>query len=371
MKRASSLLLIAPLCFLGACGRSEEKQADLPPPTVSVAPVQFRTLAGGFTASGRLIPREEIAVAPELSNFRIARVFVEEDAQVRAGQVLATLDNTLLRSQIAQARASLAQQQVQAERARSEARRVVGLENSGVLPVESIEQRRFADRNAAAAAQVAQAQLQDLLTREARLTIRAPVSGRVLQRSARPGDASSSGQVMFTIARDNLIELDAEVPEASMANVSIGDPAEVTLADGTRLAGRVRLRGARVDDRTGLSRARISLPVRSDLRAGGFAQAHFVKASASATVVPEAAVHYDADGAYMLLLDKGDRVHRASVRTGRRAGGMVEIVAGARVGQRAVLSGGAFVLEGDKVRIGGAMPRTASRPGQTQEGEGR
>lgn len=356
MKYTLTLLLVAAVPVLSGCAKTE-KRGGLPPPTVTVARIESRSLEGGFTASGRLVPREEVAIAPELSNYRIARVLVEEDAQVRAGQVLATLDPTLLRSQIDQARATLAQQQVQAERARAEARRVVGLEDSGVLPNESIEQRRFADRSAAASAKVAQAQLQDLLTREARLTIRAPVAGRVLQRSARPGDASSSGQVMFTLARDNLIELDAEVPEASMADIAIGDPVDVALADGTRLQGRVRLLGARVDERTGLSRARIALPVRSDLRAGGFAHAQFMKASTALTVAPEAAIHYDADGAYMLLLDAADKVHRASVRTGRRAGGMVEIVSGAPAGRRAVLGGGAFVLEGDKVQVANARPR--------------
>ncbi len=347
---AFTVAALAALQMLSACGDAEKKVAP-PPPTVTVAQVQEKSLDGGFTASGRLIPREEVAIAPELSGFRIARVLVEEDADVRAGQVLAVLDDALLESQVAQARATLAQQQAQADQARAEARRVVGLDNSGVLSQEAIEQRRNADRTASAGVEVARAQLNDLLARQKRMAVRTPVAGRVLQRSARPGDASSTGQVMFTIARDNLIELDAEVPEAAMGTLSINDPVAVTLADGTKLNGRIRLLGARVDNQTGLSRARIALPVRDDLRAGGFAQASFVKVSAPVTAVPEAAVHYDADGAYMLLLDKDDRVHRVNVRTGRRAGGFVEILAGAKPGARAVLSGGAFVLEGDKVRV--------------------
>lgn len=345
---------LAAVQMLAACGNAEEKVAP-PPPSVTVARVEQKPLEGGFAASGRLIPREEVAIAPEVSGYRIARVLVEEDANVRAGQVLAVLDDALLESQIAQARATLAQQRAQADQARAEARRVAGLDNSGVLSQEAIEQRRNADRTAAAGVEVARAQLQDLLTRQQRMAVRTPVAGRVLQRSARPGDASSTGQVMFTIARGNLIELDAEVPEASMGTLSINDPVTVTLADGTTLDGRVRLLGARVDNQTGLSRARIALPVRDDLRAGGFAQARFVKASAPVTVAPEEAVHYDADGAYMLLLDKNDRVHRVSVRTGRRAGGFAEILSGAKPGARAVLSGGAFVLEGDKVRIAQAQ----------------
>ncbi|WP_375194162.1 efflux RND transporter periplasmic adaptor subunit [Sphingobium sp.] len=341
------------LLLLAACGGHEEKRKQPPPPMVTVARVDLRSLDGGFTASGRLIPREEVAIAPELSGYRIARVLVEEDAQVRAGQVLAVLDDALLRSQIAQARAQLTQQQVASDRARMEAARVAGLDNQGVLAQEAIDQRRMADRSAQASVGVARAQLDDLLTRQQRLTVRAPVAGRVLQRSARPGEPSASGTVLFTIARDNLVELNAEVPEVAMGTLATGDPVKVMLASGASIDGRIRLLGARVSNQTGLSTARIALPVRRDLRPGGFAQARFVKASAAVLAAPEAAVHYDADGAYMLLLDQRDRVHRVAVRTGRRTGGMVEILSGPRRGDRAVLGGGAFVLEGDKVRIAG------------------
>jgi RND family efflux transporter, MFP subunit len=351
--RRQTLTLVFVLLFLPlvACDGGEQQRKTPPPPTVTVATVQQRALAGGFEASGRLIPREEIAIAPELSGYRITRVVVEEGAWVDQGQVLAVLDDTLLRSQIVQARASLDQQQIAYEKARMEAGRVAGLDNHGVLSQEAIDQRRIAERSAHAAAASARAQLDDLLVRQQRLVIRAPVAGRVLQRQARPGEPSSSGSVLFTIARQDLVELVAEVPEAEMGALAVGDPVKVTLASGATIDGQIRLLGARVSDQTGLSTARVALPVRRDLRPGGFAKAQFIKSGGNALVAPEAAVHYDADGAYMLLLDRNERVHRASVRTGRRAKGMVEILSGASVGARAVLGGGAFVLEGDKVRI--------------------
>lgn len=348
--RLSAMALI-PAMLLTACGHRSEQRQEPPPPTVSAARVEHRALEGGFTASGRLLPREEVAVAPELSGYRIAHVLVDEDARVGTGQVLAVLDDTLLRSQIAQARAQLLQQQVAYDKARMEADRVAGLDNQGVLSQEAIDQRRMAERSTQASVAVARAQLADLLTRQQRLIVRSPVMGRILQRSARPGEPSASGSVLFTLARDDLVELDAEVPEASMGALAPGDPVTVTLASGAKVDGKVRLLGARVDNQTGLSRARIALPVRADLRPGGFAQASFTKLGAPVLTAPEGAVHYDADGAYMLLLGKGERVYRAAVRTGRRVGGMVEILSGVADGALAVLGGGAFVLEGDKVRI--------------------
>lgn len=351
MIRILPAFILVPL--LAACGGAAPERKPDPAPSVTVGQVRLASLAGGFSASGRLLPREEVAVAPELSGYRVTRVLVEEDAQVRAGQVLAVLDDALLGSQIAQARASLAQQLVANDKARAEAARVVGLDNQGVLSQEAIDQRRLAARSAEAAVGVARAQLNDLLVRQSRLTVRAPTAGRILQRSARPGDTSGSGTVMFTIARDNLIELDAEVPEASMSQIAIGDPVEVTLASGATLEGKVRLLGARVDQQTGLSLARIALPIRRDLRPGGFAKARLVRASAQVLAAQQGAVHYDADGAYMLIVDRHDRVHRVGVRTGRRSGDLVELIVGPKPGTRVVMGGAAFVLEGDKVRVEG------------------
>ena len=337
---------------LAACGAAKpDDKAVEPPPTVSIAHVAERTLEGGFSASGRLVPREEVAVAPELPGYRVARVLVEEDALVGAGQTLAILDDALLRSQIAQARATLAQQQVAAERSREEAARVRGLDNQGVLSEEAIDQRRFAARSGEAAVAVARAQLNDLLVRQSRLVIRAPTSGRIVQRSVRPGDTSATGSTMFTLSRDDLIELHAEIPEASIGLVTVGTPAEVTLASGEKVAGTVRLRQARVDQQTGLVIVRIALPRDRDLRPGGFAQARFALAGAPAKVVPQAAVHFDADGASLKVLDRQDRAHRVAVRTGRRANGFVELLQGPPPGTRVILSGAAFILEGDKVRI--------------------
>src|SRR3546814_8869265 len=110
-------------------------------------------------------------------------------------------------------------------KAQAEANRVEGLDNKGVLSQEAIEQRRLAANSANAAVAAAQAQLNDLLVRQRRLVIRAPRSGRILERTVRPGDTSSAGSIMFTMARDGLVELHAEVPEAAMPDIAVGDTA--------------------------------------------------------------------------------------------------------------------------------------------------
>ncbi|WP_292635956.1 efflux RND transporter periplasmic adaptor subunit [Novosphingobium sp.] len=351
------LVALAPLLaatMLAGCKGEAPNRQSLPPQVVTAASVSMREMNGGLSASGRLVPREETAVAADLAGYRISRVLVEEGALVRKGQTLAVLDDSLLVSQIAQLRATLAQQQVAFEQARQEASRVDGLENQGVLSNEAIASRKFAARNSGAARAATQAQLNDLLVRQAHLIVRAPSAGLVLERTARPGDTSSTGTALFTMARDNLMELYAELPEASTTEIHVGDPARVILASGRTLQGTVRLIGERVDTTTGLVIARIALPVDSELRQGGFAKATFVRPVRVATL-PESAVRYDADGASVMVIDGNTRVHRQAVRTGRHADGLVELREGPPEGTRVVVKGASFTLDGDTVRIAGAV----------------
>jgi HlyD family secretion protein len=369
------LPLAALLAFTGACSK---KPAPADPAAkapvaraVTVAQIVLRPLAGTFVASGLLVPREEAAVGSELSGYRVAAVLHEEGAFVKKGEPLAHLDPGLLQAKIAQAAASVEQAKAQAAQARSEAARVAGLDGTGILSDEQINTRRSQAKSANAAVAVVEAQLNDLSTQKRRMVIRAPISGTVLQRSVRPGDIATPTQTMFRIARDGLIELDAEVPEDALARVTGGNTVTVTLPSGTVLVGEVRLISPRVDPQTKLGRVRVSLPRSADLRAGGFARAEFTRAATPVPAVPEKAVQFEASGPLLVVIDQSNRAHRVAIKTGARADGFVAIDQGPPVGTRVALGGGAFLLDGDLVEpVAPAEPQPATpaapaaRPGQ-------
>jgi HlyD family secretion protein len=319
---------------------------------VRASSVEMRRLAGGLTSSGLLISREEAAVNSELSGYRVAKVFVEVDARVAQGQPLAQLDDTLLQSQIAQQTALVAQQQVAADQAASQAKDVEGLDTQGVLSKEQIDQRRYAARSAHAALEAQLAQLHDLQTREARMTIRAPVGGLVLERNIRPGDVASPSAAtpMFRMARDSLVELEAAVAEGDLGGVHVGDLVQVDLPDGAAVVGRVRLISPSVDPQTKLGKIRVSLPVRDDLRPGGFGRATFSGSTVPVLSVPESAIRYDADGASVMVIDSTDHVHQIPVKTGAHGGGYVQLVQGPPAGSRVLQGAAVFVLPGDAVK---------------------
>ena len=126
--------------------------------------------------------------------------------------------------------------------------------------------------------------------------------------------------------------------------------ATVTLADSSTAQGVVRLVSPRVDSTTRLGTVRISLPVRPDIRVGGFAKASFVDLSRAVPAVPETAVRYDANGASVMVVGADGRVGQQPVQTGQRGGGYVQLLVGPPPGAVVVAKAAAQLLPGDYVK---------------------
>ncbi len=359
MRASPVLILLAATLALAGCRKATPQEGEAQQArAVSVTTVQSRPITGSLAASGDLAPREEAAVLPEVNGYRVARVLADVGAYVRAGQTLVELDPALINSQLAQQQALAAQAEVQALQAEAEAARVKGLDNQGVLSQEQIDQRRFAARAARATADAQAAALKDVRTRAAKLSVAAPVSGLILERTVRPGDLSAGGATpWFRMARDGQVELQAQMSEDDLARVRVGQHAMVTLPSGASVAGVVRLMSPQIDPQTKLGYVRILLPVRPDIRSGGFGRAVFTDASAMAPAVPETAVRYDADGASVMVVGADNRVKRVGITAGERGSGLVQLTKGPPVGARIVAAAGGLLLDGDLVRpVAAAAP---------------
>jgi HlyD family secretion protein len=335
---------------LAACQSRQAGPAQQPARTVSVVRVALRPIAGGLVTSGVLTPRLEVAVSSDLAGYRVSKVLVEEGDWVKAGQPLAQMDDSILSAQLAQQRALLAEQRVNADQRESEAARVKGLDDQGVLSQEQLDARRFAASNARAAANAQAAAVEEMATRIAHLTVRAPVAGLVIQRNVRPGDISGAATPWFRMAADGQIELYADVAEGAYAQIRPGLTAKVTLADDQVVDGQVRLVSPRVDATSRLGTVRIGLPVRPDIRAGGYARASFVDLTRAVAALPETAVRYDANGASVMVVGADNRVSQVPVRTGQRGGGWVELLSGPSPGAVVVAKAAAQLLPGDSVK---------------------
>lgn len=346
---------------LHSCGQkpapAEETAAKAKAPAAGdvqamrVTRVAQRDLSEEIVATGRLVVREEAAVGSELPGYRVSAVYVDEGNWVKQGQALARLDDTLLQAQIAQAEATLATQKANVDFKESQLSRAEMLAAEGAFSKEQLEQRRMEAVGAKASLAASEAAVNEMKVRSSRMTLRAPVSGAVLERNIRPGEISSAGGLTpyFRIARDGLIELNAELPDAKLAQIKQGDTARVTLPSGETVTGKVRFISPRVEASTGLGRARIELPFDKALRPGSFAEARFNGSNLGVVTVPASAIRYESGGPSVMLVGEGNRVSRTPVKLGERAGDFVQLVEGPPAGSRVLTVGAAFTLDGDVI----------------------
>jgi HlyD family secretion protein len=380
MKTRNTLTSIAAIAGAGvlslglhACGQkpapAEEAEAAAATrgagQAMRVTRVDLRSLADNIAAMGRLVVREEAAVGSELPGYRVSRVYVDEGDMVKQGQAMAQLDDTLLQAQIAQAEATLATQKANVEFRRSQLERAEALAKEGAVSRAQLDQNRMEAASSEASLLASQANVNEMKVRQARMTLRAPVAGMVLQRTIRPGEISGAGTPYFRIARDGLVELDAELADLKLAQIKVGDPVDVTLSTGERLKGTVRFISPRVDAASGLGRARVELPRDAALRPGAFAQASFNGASDRVLTVAASAIRYEAGGPALMVVDAANKVTHMPVKLGGRVGDYVQIVEGPPAGSRVLATGSAFTLDGDVITPveEGADPAPAATQG--------
>ncbi len=351
----AGVLALALTLGLAACkppARNATPPAQQAARTVSVVRIEMRPIAGGIVTSGLLTPRNQVAVNPDLTGYRVSKLYVDEGAWVQAGQPLAEMDGSILKAQFDQQSAALAQQKANADQRAREAARVADLDNQGVMAEEAVQQRRFAATGAKAGAAAQAAAVHEMQTRLDHMVLRAPVSGLILQRNVNLGDISGGGaNPWFVMADAGEIELFADVAEGDFDKMRPGLKATVTLADSSTAEGVVRLVSPRIDANTRLGKVRISLPVRADIRAGGYARATFTDLSRAVPALPETAIRYDANGASVMVVGADDRVKQVPVRTGDRGGGYVELLSGPPAGSVVVEKAASQILDGDYVKV--------------------
>src|SRR5580698_2188528 len=108
MKRLLPLLppalILAAALALAGCQKPAPKSTEAQDArAVRVVTLSNVPITGALAASGDLVAREEAAVLPEVTGYRVSKVLVDVGDTVKQGQTLVTLDPALIQAQLAQA----------------------------------------------------------------------------------------------------------------------------------------------------------------------------------------------------------------------------------------------------------------------------
>jgi HlyD family secretion protein len=212
----------------------------------TTVPATVADLTVEVSATGTLQPLTQVAISSELSGV-IRSVSVNENQQVKKGDVLAALDTAKLEVQIERAKASAKAAAANVEdatvtlnenekalvRAAALAKRGMATDQSLEAATATRDRSKAALDSAEANLAIANADLKAQQTDFAKSTIYAPIDGIVLTRSVDPGQTVASSlqaPVLFIIAADlKSMELKAAIDEADIGAVKPGQQARFTV----------------------------------------------------------------------------------------------------------------------------------------------
>lgn len=183
----------------------------------------------------------------------------------------------------------------------------------------------------------------------ASILLRAPVAGAVVKSTARIGAVSSpTGEPLFRLAVDGLIEVDAEVSSIYLAEIKPDQTVRIEIEPGHEVSGRVRMVAAQIDPVTQMGHVRIAIDHDAALRPGRFVRATIEARQSCGIAVPRSAVLYTTDGTSVQVV-RGRLIETLRVRVGLLSDHDAEIQDGLRSGDLVVAHAGASLRDGDQV----------------------
>lgn len=380
--RFLTALLVASVLPLAAPANEPAAASEAPArvvPSVTVEQAARSEVQARVPVSGSIVARQLVRVFAQVSGPELTQILAEPGDSVTKGQVLARLSTDTLAAQLEQARAEyqraeagIGQAQSTIDSAEASLRqaqavlaRVQRLREGGTAPQSALDDAIAAEANARAqaasaadglaVAQAALAQAEAALRIAQmnldRAEIVAPVDGVVVARDAELGTLAGAGggEPMFVLLADGAVEMSAEVIETALADLKIGDRAEISVAGAGLVTGRVRLVPAAVDPVTRLGVMRITLDRGDGIRIGQFASGWVITDRRQAVTVPASAVLADEQGERVQVVNAGT-VQTRPVRAGLLWDGRREILEGVAPGEQVIARSGAFFRTGDRVR---------------------
>ncbi|CDX52562.1 RND family efflux transporter MFP subunit (modular protein) [Mesorhizobium plurifarium] len=358
------LVVVAAVAALKAYGRAAPVPATQAPVsaatlTVSVEKVASETVTSSIGATGTIAAWQEATIGAEESGLRLTEVLVAESDHVKAGDVVARLDDSLLKAQLAEQKAAVAQAQATLDSALSAAARADKLLASNAISAETAEEKATAVKTGKAGVDQAEAAAARLQAQLGRTTIRAPFDGIVSSKPAVTGSIVQAGTELMKIVRDGRLEVGVLVPEKDLAAISAGQPANIVDASGRAFSGSVSRIAETVNSTTRLATVYVAVGDGSGLKPGMFARVTIeTAASRQLTVAETALVWHDGKPAVFVVDDQG-KVSAHPVATGAHQNGRVAIESGLSEGDRVVVAGAGFLNDGNLVRVAAGETKAA------------
>ena len=332
-------------------------------PATMISPSQASAV---LVASGYVVAQRKAAVASKGTG-RLVYLGVVEGDRVKAGQVIARLEDSDVRAQLAQAEATLQLSKADLRNAEQSLARNRMLRDSNFASQAGLDSAESHYLQVKSGIAVAQAAVEGAQVALENTIIRAPFDGTVLTKNADVGEvvaplaaSAFSKAAVVTIADLGSLQVEADVAESNLGGVSVGQPCEIVLDayPDKRYPGYV----AKIVPTADRAKATVQVKVAfrsydSRVLPEMSAKAHFlpVRSQAAADTqpvltVPQSAVVERRGRTVAYTVDQG-RAVEVPVTVGRRVGMSVAVLQGLAVGTLVIDSVGERVQPGVSVTV--------------------
>lgn len=351
-------LLTACLLLLAACGRDAPSN---PPP--DIRPVRAEQVGVGSEAqgtryAGEVRARYETALAFRVAG-RVQTRAAEVGTQVKAGQVIATLDPRDYALAVGAARAQLAAAEAESRLAQQDLRRFTELRAQNFISQAELDRHRTTADAASAQVRQLRAEAARQGNQQAYTRLTAPHAGVVTAISFEAGQVVAAGQPVAQLARTGEPEVRIDVPENALEALRAAPHLNIHLwsAPGVSYAGRLRELSPMADSASRTYSARVSF-VRPDagVKLGMTATVEVASEAVPSLTVAQTALFRINDQPQVWVVDRQtQKVAARAVQLGALLDDRAVVVSGLRAGEWVVTAGVHKIAPGQQVRL--ALPR--------------
>ena len=349
----------------------DDVRANAGPPPVAVTKVSLGQATNVLDLPGSVQAFSQTPIFARTNGY-ISKRFVDIGDHVKAGQLLAIIEDPQTEQQLRQARATVLQLKAQLAQAQANAKlstlnnvRNQQLQQEGVISQASADTftaqagANDATVNAAVANIAAgEANVKSLEEQASFSRVTAPFSGVILSRGIDVGSLITSGSAnsvtqLFTIGQSGTVRVFVNVPQANAPDVLSTDTARVAFRElpGQVFSGKVTRSSSSIDvaSRTMLTEIDLPNPANTILP-GMFATVSFNTHDAKPPVlIPANALFVRTAGPQTFVVDSNNVTHLRSLTLGRDYGSFTQVVAGLNPGDTVVLSPSDAVIDNIKV----------------------
>ena len=341
-----SLFLLCSLFFV-ACSESPSEKTNAANAgkkkpkihLVRTAPVIVSKKGLAQIHTGSLRSHKEVKIYNQEEGKIISLPFYESD-RVKKGQVIAKLDDSLLRAQLSRVKASL-------RKAESELTRIKSLRKESFLSEETLI-------NVETELALAKADEAVLKTRLSYANIKAPFSGVISQRLSEVGNIAERFTHLLTLSDPSSLITQVNVSGLLLNHIKLGDTAHIQIdaLGKQQYAGTVKRIHPALNPvtRRGIIEIEIS-PVPKGARAGQLCRVEIKTHAVARILIPLFALRRDPEGEYVYVVDEDSKATKISVTSGLQVNQDVEILSGLEQGQQVIVKGFLNLKSGKKVKL--------------------